>query len=544
MRSAAVALACWVAGLALAFYPALASGFDELQIRNGDPRLVHYILEHTWLWVTQTAGHTSFWNPPVYWPAEAAGGLSDTMVAAGPFYWIWRVGGAGPGLAFQLWMMTALSLNFFLGRALLRRGLGVEADAASVGAFLYGFGIARLANFNSPQLFACFWATLFFLALARACSDEVGRRNRRRWIVTAGLAFAAQVYSAFYPAFFAGLIAAAAAAVALCLPESRRLVAVAVREAKWTWLAVAGVTALLLVPWIRVSLATATDAGWRESSEIAWGFPQWNTWLFPGKDSWLYGSWAGSSFFRFESIVAQHSNGVGPLTTVIALAGLWFGRRRLGVRVVALTTLALILIVTEWPGGFSIWGQLQGVVPGTGAVRYLARIGMYLLLPAGLGIALAVQRLRSPAWGALVLAVVAAEQGHRLTARDERAFESAVEELARDVNPAADAFFLSTRADAGFANSRVREMRMRHTNLVAMWVAVEAGVPCVNGFYGLDPGGFPLRDPNPRSEAEQTQLARELVRWLRTHDRDPARVQRLDVDVGRMPWARSETDSE
>jgi len=538
MRSVATALLLWFAGLGLAFYPALASGFGDLQIRNGDPRLVHYILEHTWLWVTGAAGHTSFWSPPIYWPAPSAGGLSDTMVAAGPFYWIWRLGGAGPGVAFQLWMMSALSLNFFAALALLRRGLGVEATPAAVGAFLYGFGIPRLANFNSPQLFACFYATLFFLALTRACSADVAARARRAWIVTAGLAFAAQVYSAFYPAFFAGLIAAAAGAVALCLPESRRLVASAVREARWSWLAVAGLTTLLLVPWIRVSLATATDAGWRESSEIAWGFPQWNTWLYPGKDNWLYGSWARSSFFQFGSIVAQHSNGVGPLTSLVALAGLWLGRKQLAVRVVALTALALVAIVTEWPGGFSIWGLLQGVIPGTGAVRYLARIGMFLLLPAALGVALVVQRLRAPWMGVVVLVVLGAEQAHRLTGRSERVFESAVSELAREVNPEAEAFFLTTRSDQPFTSSRVREMRMRHTNLVAMWVAVEAGVPCVNGFYGLDPGGFGLRDPNPRTEAEQARTTRELGRWLRTHDRDPARVQRLEVDVGRMPWAQ------
>ena len=116
----------WICGMLVAFYPALLSGFRNLQLGYGDPRLVNYILEHSWLWVTGHPLNDSFWSPPVFYPAANVGAYSDTMVGSGPIYWLFRGLGAGPGYALQLWMMSCLSLCFLFTYIFLRRCLSLE----------------------------------------------------------------------------------------------------------------------------------------------------------------------------------------------------------------------------------------------------------------------------------------------------------------------------------------------------------------------------------------------------------------------------------
>ena len=151
----------WLTAMVAAFHPAILSGFSRLQISAGDPRLVHYILEHSYLWLLGELHHEAFWNPPVFYPTLNVGAYSDTMVGAAPFYWIWRLVGFDTGISFQLWMISCLTLNFLAAFLFLSRGLRFESWPAGAGAFFYGFGTTRLSNFNSPQLFPAFYTMVW-----------------------------------------------------------------------------------------------------------------------------------------------------------------------------------------------------------------------------------------------------------------------------------------------------------------------------------------------------------------------------------------------
>jgi hypothetical protein len=70
-----------------------------VQVNHGDPRLVNYQLEHTFLWLSGRSGHESFWSPPVFHPALHVGAYSDTVVGAAPLYWLWRFSGLEGGAA-------------------------------------------------------------------------------------------------------------------------------------------------------------------------------------------------------------------------------------------------------------------------------------------------------------------------------------------------------------------------------------------------------------------------------------------------------------
>ena len=214
----------WLAGIVAAFYPALFSGFRLLQIGPGDPRLVHYILEHSYLWLLGRPHHTSFWSPPAFYPTLNVGAYSDTILGAAPLYWVWRVIGFEVGTSFQLWMMGCLSLNFFAAYLFLTRGLRFGSWPGAAGAFLYGFGISRLSNFNSPQLFPVFFIMLGLLAASRAIhlsSENSQAWQRRGWILGFFAAATLQAWSGFYPAFFFIVIIGTAGILALLFGESK-----------------------------------------------------------------------------------------------------------------------------------------------------------------------------------------------------------------------------------------------------------------------------------------------------------------------------------
>ena len=82
-----------VAGVLMAHSPMILSGFRRLQIDLGDSRLIHYLLEHGYLWIRGAPGHREFWNPPFFYPAPNAAAYTDLFLTVGPPYWIYRAAG-------------------------------------------------------------------------------------------------------------------------------------------------------------------------------------------------------------------------------------------------------------------------------------------------------------------------------------------------------------------------------------------------------------------------------------------------------------------
>src|SRR5206468_5737674 len=67
------------------------------------------------------------------------------------------------------------------------------------------------------------------------------------------------------------------------------------------------------------------------------------------------------------------------------------------VQFVVIVPLTMALLAMEWPGGFSLWRAVYLYVPGASALRAVSRIGVALVLPAALGLALVVDELvRAP----------------------------------------------------------------------------------------------------------------------------------------------------
>ena len=375
----------WSLGLAMAFRPALLSGFRELQINPGDPRLVHYVLEHTWLWMQGAALHGGLWDPPVFYPATGVGGYSDTLLGTAPFYAVWRVLGLAEGASFQLWMMSCLSLCYASAYWFLRRGLGFESWPAAVGAFFGGFTIVRLANFNSPHFFTVFWASFAFGALARALSPDA--RRPAAWILVFGACVALQVWSAFYPGFFLFLVLSTATLAALCWTESRKRLTALCRAHPLALAAAVLLGAAALAPLALAHWRAAAEVGWRGTGVVSTSQPPLASWIYPGGKNLLYGALKHLELFQFpQGTSFQNSNGVGFVTTVVFLVGLVRARRPVA-RVALATLLVLILVTTRFPGELSLWNLIYAYVPGAKAARYPACIGMYVPVAVSLGLA-------------------------------------------------------------------------------------------------------------------------------------------------------------
>ena len=98
-----------------------------------------------------------------------------------------------------------------------------------------------------------------------------------------------------------------------------------------------------------LSKATALD---RNSMEA---------WLNLGPDSWLYRGWQPALGY----IPMEHEQriGMGVVTTVLFLAGLWWQRRRPAVLAMGLFVAALFFLSTQWGPAFRPWRALAGRGP-------------------------------------------------------------------------------------------------------------------------------------------------------------------------------------
>ena len=508
-------LLVWAVGMWSAFSPMIRSGFRLMKGGLGDSRLVNYGLEHSYQWLIRTPAYASFWDAPLYYPHPNVTAFTDIMAGLGLFYWPWRLVGLAPDTAFQLWLLTVFTVSFLLLYVLLRRSLHVGVLAASVGAYVGAFGNIQMSQWGHPQLLPKVWVILCVIAVFGMFSElhDASRSARRNcWI---GVFFASavlQVYSAFYALFFFGLVAAAALIWSIAMSDTRAMVLQFARQHRLGLLCIGGLAVIAIAPMVQHYLITATELGLRAYRDGNVARPA--SWLLPGPRNYVYG-WLQQNGGPFAYLNDPNQrNGLGIVTSVAALAGLAAGWRYGAVRVVVLATTTVAVCGTMF-GDFSLWAYVHAYVPGGGAIRAIGRIGMILLFPVTLGVALILNRILTR--GRFVLAIALAvvcgvEQAQRTVWTDKYAVRAQMEALSERVGPACEAFLLVCDGPAG----------CRHVNDDAAWVGIATGIPTVNGRYGNRPEAWGLRKPQRRHDKDGLRVA--LNRWLRANDVDPSGI--------------------
>ena len=548
---ALAAITAWAVGMLLQFHPMLLSGLRRMQSDLGDTRLNNYILEHGYRWLLGLPGHERFWSPPVFFPAPNTAAYSDVLLGVAPFYWLWRVLGFQPDTAFQLWMLAIATLNFASAYLLLARGFRCRPLASAVGSMLCSFAAVRTAQVMHAQLLAHFYIVLALLALLEIFKPEPELRagvpiveRRPRWVMLLAAASVAQIYSSFYYGWYLCFALALAAGWALALPATRPRILITLRANLRALIPSAIAAALALAPLATHYLRAERQVGTRRFIVVETMLPRLQSWIYQGPDSWLYGWLATRPLFHYLPMEHEQRLGLGVVTIVCAAVGLWLGRRRRAVELTVLVSLTMAALATEWPGGFAPWRAIYLLVPGAAALRAVSRIGIALVVPASLGVALMIDavtrsrrvppsraaslvrrrdRRRRAAIAIAIIALVTAEQVQVPRSYDKNEGRARVARVANGIDASCGAFLYTTTGGND-------DPWNYHAD--AMWASMNRGIPTLNGYSGNQPPNWTFYDIRVPTPFLDSVVGDSVARWAARWKIDPARICRVRTPPG------------
>ena len=342
-------------GVLLVHHPMLLSGLRRMQVNLGDTRFNNYILEHDYLWFRGEADHADFWNCPFFYPAPNVAAYSDILLSVAPVYGVFRLLGAPPDTAFQLWMIACSALNYVAGFHLLHRRFRLGIAAASVGAFVFAFGAPRINQLGHQQLLPQFMTLVTIDALLGLFDGVARSPGRRAWLwIAAMLGVVTQLYAGFYLGYFFLLGLGIATALAFSWQPSRRALLTTIRRDVWLILVSGIVGGLLLRPMLAHYLIAAREIGKRDLIIVNFFVPRATALLYLGPDSWV---WGGPSWLQvIPAPVQEHEKrlGVGLLTLLAGALGIFCNRDRVSVRLIAGTSLVLLVCVIPVDQGLVI----------------------------------------------------------------------------------------------------------------------------------------------------------------------------------------------
>jgi hypothetical protein len=480
--------------------------------------VINYILEHYYLWLTNTAFHRSLWSPPIFYPQHDTAIYTELMLGALPPYALWRMFGAGPLTAFQLWVITVSALNFIAGYWMLRGLFRCGWIGSAAGALLLTYGSPRLVRLGDPQFWPAFYMVMAFAGLYMLFMRDPAELTARR--VYAGLAlflggFSLQLYTSFYCAWFVVFATTLGLLFASLLSAPRSHLLNFLRRWWRTSLCAMALAAILVAPYVEAGWSMYRQSGGRNYAEAERYLPFLKTWIAQGPHHMLYGGL--TRLAGFGPYEAEKFNGIGLITTVLVISAFVLFRGRPVVRLWGLVALSAILLCYKWPGGFSLWRFVYSGFPGAAGLRAISRISVFLLLPASIAVALAVDRIGTRVSGIAAIACLVAiglEQAGSLNdVRDFRkdSTQASIRLVARTIRPECRTFIFSWSRD-------LTTPEIMH--VMGMWAQLDAGIPTLNGYSGNVPPGWPLMDVAVTHFADRARVLNNIERWASSHAMD------------------------
>jgi hypothetical protein len=525
-------LAVCLAGTWTAFEPTLRSRLALLQEDCFDPMVAHYALEHTYRVVTDRSYRFPLWSPPFFYPQRGVLAYSENMLGTFPFYFVLRQV-LLPGASFQTWMIAMAAFTFF-SFALTLRALGVSAPLSALGAFVFAYGIPRVAQLNHPQLLPQLFSPPAILTLWRFVR---GPSLARLGFLL--LLFYLQTLAGVYLGWFLVFGCAAFLGGSLILdPDSRARLSRFARAHPILILAALSAWSAVMYLTFRPYLGALREVGPRDWWEVAGILPRAWSWVAVPAGT-IYSRWlqppAGALLPWEQNLFA------GFVIWILGGLSLLSLRRReqmppetrLLVRISWLTFLLLFVLslAIPLPGGnppFSFWHAVFAAVPGGRAIRAITRIWTvaYLVLFPGLLLGAGVwiknhfraSAVRRVILGVVLLAGIREHHFSDLPSCDK------------------DKFFARARNGANLIRSRCSIAYFElsppepfyASQLAAMWAGLEAGVPVVNGYSGGSPPGYP--------SWKRTATSEELRSWISSPHRDLCVVSSDLASIRRLSW--------
>jgi hypothetical protein len=487
-RALVLHAAVLLAGVLCAFHPTLFSGCSRLQTDPGDTLLNHYILEHSWRWLTEPGYVGTLWSPPCFYPAPLTLAYSENLLGTAPLYWLFR-GACGPLPAYAAWMIAVCALTYGTTAWALRR-FGLGHGAAAFGAFVFAFGLPRVMQIGHQQLLPHLFAPLAVYAAWRLVT-------RPRLLTLAGLLGACflQALCSICLGWFLHLGLGVFLVWLLATHRGRwPELADFVRR---SWLPIVGLlAAAALLYALLLGVYRQANRGFvREWEECAEYLPAARDWLLPPAAG------ASAHWLGVDSGTPNLERACFPGWVVLGLVvlgmALALGRRALltgehsGLVLALLgTSLTLAVLPLRDLGGGGLWWCVYQYVPGATAIRAVGRVGLMVLLFALAGGLLALDALaRAPGSGlrlrraliALVLLAGALEQlAVTLPSFEAAPFYQRAEALGKKLRRGTAAYVVA-RPDPYWYTGE----------LLAMWAGLYGNRPVVNGYSGRQPDQYP-----------------------------------------------------
>jgi hypothetical protein len=365
----------------LSVLPYFGLQFEYIPGDLGDNRLVNYLLEHGYKWITGQAPE-SFFDAPFYFPARESLRYSENLLGSVPFYVPWRLLGFSRETAFQIWILLGYLLNFMAAAWVLHK-LRFHWFAVLAGAYVFAFSQAVLTHSWHIQLHYRFaiplsWYFLYLFLERFSTKHFLGCLSFLAW----------QFYCGVYPGYFLSLFLAAFVVVtAVRKPvlaghmQSLTLRSVA---AQLLILVAFGICmAVLVLGYLRSVADPQLMEARRE--EVLTMLPRpvsyFVGYLGSSETGWLYD--------RIDlPMKHEHVMFVGLIPWIAVLTLLCTAKRpgRHPAVMPALAAMFLIIGLTLYLGGFSLYFALMKL-PGVAGIRGVTRLIIVLLLPLAIATA-------------------------------------------------------------------------------------------------------------------------------------------------------------
>ena len=502
----------------MVFRETLFSG-GAIQINDAaDPRFNEFLLEHSWRWLRgETAG--GLFDLPMGYPTLNTLAYSEPMFSFGPLYWPFRALGFSTAASYSYWLVAMAAVNFGCFYVFMRKALGQERLAASVAAFLFAFGLPRVAQIGHSQLWPQPYVVLVLWGMYVLFVAASAKRAQRfaATAVVAGLVL--EAWGCLYSAIFIGYACLATGVFALLHPAWRARALRMLRETGPFALGCLAVAGVFLWPLARAYLAVdAATPDW--DPQLVEGLqPRLGSLIYVWSASWFYPWMTTATPLGGLPALNEQALGMGLLTTVVVLFTLARYWRSPVVHLLVFLVVFLWLPALMWPGDRSLWIHWREWIPGLDALRAISRIGLLFLVPASIALGVWVERRSRSRWPAACIAIALlclVEQGTEIHRFPRAPYERVVDTLVDNVDPNAEAFFY---VGAGL-------VPYWYGHIDAMLAAQRAGVPTINMFSGKYPSGQSELHRNVATDAAtQRRVERRLDTWIRQNELDPARIQ-------------------
>jgi len=514
-------------GTYLTFRPTFDSGFERVQTERGDGLLNHYILENSWLALSDSSYRGTLLTAPFYHPTPRTIYYSENLFGVAPLYWALRL--VLPyDLAYPWWQILLNLLNF-IAFAWVARRLRWPHTIAIGGAFMWAFAMVHADQIKHQQMIGRFWMPVaLYYAIELVNAPSVKALNRllgsvflqnlaciyTGWFLVAGLAVFVPVMLRLKPGAvgelkrFARENSRTAARVVVLWTLALLLLYLPYVAVNW------GITRFYeeshgLLPTPSAWLTGPPDSKWSATTAPLRTPVELECWLFSG---FTFYALMGAAFVGLFACKRDERPPAWPLIAAgLVTAAVW-----------------VLLTLAPHDKGESLWRVVR-LAPGGMAIRAVSRVYLVVYLfgafAACAWLAHVTERIRREWLRVAVRSLVVGFMIFEQTEYQQPSFER------RNFYPLVDAAAGQLRgAEAGWVVPRYRDPTGEtfdgvYGEVFAMWVGLRANVPIVNGYSGRLPNGYP---------GTGTLAEGEIRTWLKEQRRFRGPLRVVDTEGQRV----------